>query len=49
MRDGDYLVHRTRTVTYQVLKGLTLVALGGFFIVWSCDYHDLRSGRLDYP
>ena len=33
--DGNYLVHRTRTVDYQVLKGLSLVALGGFFIVRS--------------
>ena len=33
VRDGGYLVHRTRTVDYQVLKGLSLIALGGFFIV----------------
>ena len=33
--DGYHLVHRTQTVDYQVLKGLSLVALGGFFIVWS--------------
>ena len=31
--DGGYLVHRTRTVDYQVLKGLSLIALEGFFIV----------------
>ena len=31
--DGYYLVHRTRTVDYQVLKGLSLEALGGFFVV----------------
>ena len=31
--DGDCLVHRTRTVDFQVLKGLSLIALGGFFIV----------------
>ena len=33
VRDGGYLVHRTRTVDYQVLKGLSLIALGGFFTV----------------
>ena len=34
---------------HQVLKGLPLLALGGFFIVWFGDYLDLRSGGLDYP
>ena len=33
--DGNYLVHKTRTVDYQVLKGMPLVALGRFFIVRS--------------
>ena len=33
VRDGGYLVHKTRSVDYQVLKGLSLIALGGFFIV----------------
>ena len=33
--DGNCLVHRARTVDYQVLKVLSLVSLGGFFIVWS--------------
>ena len=33
VRDGGYLVHRTQTGDYQVLKGLSLMALGGFFIV----------------
>ena len=33
IRDGGYLVHRTRTVDYLVLKGLSLIALIGFFIV----------------
>ena len=33
--DGNYFVHRTGTVDYQVLKELPLVALGGFFIVRS--------------
>ena len=31
--DGGYRAHRTRIVDYQVLKGLSLIALGGFFIV----------------
>ena len=34
----NHLVHRTRNVNYQVLKGMTLEAQGGFFIIWShCD------------
>ena len=31
--DGNYLVHRTRTVDYQVLKGLPLVAVGLSLII----------------
>ena len=29
----NHLVHRTRNVIYQVLKGISLEAQGGFFIV----------------
>ena len=34
-------MHRTRNVNYQVLKGMSLEAQEGFFIVWSQDYCDL--------
>ena len=35
-------------MNYQVLKGMSLKQ-GGFIIVWSQDYCDLRSGQLYDP
>ena len=44
-------MHRTRNVNYQVLKGMSLVAHGGFFIVWCQDYYIVTygCGWLDDP